>query len=529
MASQVEGHADTGLAGGLGSGGGSSQLHDTKLYTKVAFPSPQPPNDEYQRWKGDPGEHNGRHQYKLEFNIYTGTGDPNPDIGDPSDIYFDLVCSRIFAKLDSQRWEYWNMTKLWISDIKYPVMEYPFNSKLQLWPKADVGVQWYHQDNFKTQRSRRKDDVVEVGELIELTLKYWGNTESKKTNARGKKRKTEETSTIDPSPHPSTPSDSSQIPAPGAMGAPGLSDLVQRTTPSMSGAPTPFGSFSRPTLVDTKLPSLSEAPDLTSLKALNQFSPYPRPGLFQEPPPTAPALSSQISTSTPSDGFTSNFLDSSRIPTPTAQSSLFLVAPSNNTSYPRNSTVEGRSTSVFHPQPPARPTSTEPSTVYEDVDMMDVDMDNEPLTLEQPDRGLENSPVPPTPAGLSLLSDRNLAPLNPKTRRSKSPLTPANNPPNSITLDHDTEPKLVSSVTLKLPPLNYNKRKEGSFTSAITNVPKYVFEAARTLPKLFMNHKKFPKASIVTWVNGMKTMLLGGPKWGRNAVSRIQVVYIQAY
>jgi len=51
MASQVEGGADTRLAGGLGSGGGSSQLHDIKLYTRVAFPSPRPPNDEYQRWK----------------------------------------------------------------------------------------------------------------------------------------------------------------------------------------------------------------------------------------------------------------------------------------------------------------------------------------------------------------------------------------------------------------------------------------------------------------------------------------------
>jgi hypothetical protein len=237
MASQMEGCADI---GGLGSGGASSQLHDTKLYAKVAFPSPQPPNDEYQRWKGDPGEQNGRHQCKLEFNIYTGTGDPDPDIGDPSDIYFDLVCSRIFAKLDSQRWECWNMLEFCISDIKYPVMEYPFNSKLHLWPKADVGVQWYHQDNFKTQRSRRKDNVVEVGELIELTLKYWGNTESKKTNARGKKRKTEKMSTIDPSPHPSPPLGSSQIPGPGAMEAPGPSDLVRSPTPSKTGAPTPF-------------------------------------------------------------------------------------------------------------------------------------------------------------------------------------------------------------------------------------------------------------------------------------------------
>jgi len=92
---------------------------------------------------------------------------------------------------------YWNMTKLRISDINYPVMEYPFNSELHLWPKADVGVQWYHRDNFKTQRSRRKDDVVEVGELIELTLKYWGNTESIR-RTQGKRRKTEETSTIEP-------------------------------------------------------------------------------------------------------------------------------------------------------------------------------------------------------------------------------------------------------------------------------------------------------------------------------------------
>jgi hypothetical protein len=31
---------------------------------------------------------------------------------------------------------------------------------------------------------------------------------------------------------------------------------------------------------------------------------------------------------------------------------------------------------------------------------------------------------------------------------------------------------------------------------------------------------------MVTWVNGMKTMLPGGPKWGKNAVSRIQVIYL---
>lgn len=494
MASQVEGGADTRLAGGLGSGGGSSQLHDIKLYTRVAFPSPRPPNDEYQRWKGDPGEQNGRHQYKLEFNIYTGTGDPNPDIGDPSDLYFDLVCSRIFAKLDSRRWEYWNMTKLRISDINYPVMEYPFNSELHLWPKADVGVQWYHRDNFKTQRSRRKDDVVEVGELIELTLKYWGNTESNKTNARGKRRKTEETSTIEPSPRPSTPSGSSQILAPRAMGAPGPSDLVQRPTPSMTDAPTPFGSFSRPSLIDTRLPSLSQAPKPTS---------------------------------TPSDRLTSNFLNSSPIPTPTAQSSLFLATTSNNVWYPRNPTVEGLSTSVFYPQPSAGPTSTEPLTVYEDVHMMDVDMGDEPLTLEQPDLELENLPVLPTLAGLSLLSDGNLSPSNSQSRRSKSPLTPINSLPDSMTLDRDPTPKLVDSVTLRLPPLDHNRRKEGSFTSVIINGPKYVFEAARTLPKLFMNSKKFPKASIVTWVNGMKTILPGGPKWGRNAVSRTQVTCIQ--
>jgi hypothetical protein len=78
-------------------------------------------------------------------------------------------------------------------------------------------------------------------------------------------------------------------------------------------------------------------------------------------------------------------------------------------------------------------------------------------------------------------------------------------------------PKLVNSVTLKLPPLNYNKRKEGSFMSTIANGPKYVFEAARRLPQLFMKLKKLPKALIVTWVNSMMTMLPGGPKWGRAA------------
>jgi hypothetical protein len=41
-----------------------------------------------------------------------------------------------------------------------------------------------------------------------------------------------------------------------------------------------------------------------------------------------------------------------------------------------------------------------------------------------------------------------------------------------------------------------------------------------------MKVEKFPKALIVTWVNGMMTMLPGGPKWGRNAVSRIRVIYI---
>jgi hypothetical protein len=546
MASQVEGRADIGLAGGLGSGGEPSQLHDTKLYAKVAFPSPLPPNGEYQRWKGDQGEQNGRHQYKLEFNIYTGTGDPNPDIGDPSDIYFNLVCSRIFAKLDSQRWEYWNMTKLRISDIKYPVMEYPFNSRLHLWPKADVGVQWYHQDNFKTQRSRRKDEVVEVEELIQLTLKYWDNTEPKKTNARGKKRKTEETSTIDPSPHPSTPSGSSQILALGAMGAPGPSNLVQRLAPPVMGAPTPFGSSSTPTLMDTRFPNISKAPDSASMKTLTYLTPGPLqelahtvPTLFGSlpiPTPTGhserhasapiraptPFKSSQISTSAPFHWTmgTSNPFDSSRIPSLATQSSQFPARPTDNTSNSKNPTVEGRSPFVFQSQPPAEPASTEPSPVYEDVDM-----DNEPLALEQPDRGLENSPVPPTPAGPPLVSDQNLS-THSHASRSESPLMPVNSPPNSMSLDHDTTTELGNSVTLKLPPLNQNKRKEGSNTNAIAKVTKYVFQAARTFPELFINRNKFPKASMVTWVNGMKTMLPGGPKWGKNAVSRIQVIYL---
>jgi len=226
MASQMEECADIGLAGGLGNGGGSSQLHDTKLYTKVAFPSPQPPNDEYQRWKGDPGEQNGHHQYKLEFNIYTGTGNPDPDIGDPSDIYFNLVCSCIFAKLHGNVGIWQSFASL-ISNI------WSWNTCLiqscTSGPKLMVGVQWYHQDNFKTQRSWHKDNVVEVGELIELTLKYWGNTESKKPNTRGKKRKTKETSTNWSLPHPSPPSGSSQIPGLGAMGAPGALWLVQES------------------------------------------------------------------------------------------------------------------------------------------------------------------------------------------------------------------------------------------------------------------------------------------------------------
>jgi hypothetical protein len=90
---------------------GPSSQEPTKLDAKVTFPSPQPPDDEYQRWKGDPGEEDGHHQYKLEFSIYTGTGDPNPNTGDPSDIYFNQAHNRIFAKLNSQGWEYWNMTK----------------------------------------------------------------------------------------------------------------------------------------------------------------------------------------------------------------------------------------------------------------------------------------------------------------------------------------------------------------------------------------------------------------------------------
>jgi hypothetical protein len=86
------------------------------------------------------------------------------------DIYFDLEGNQIFAKLDLNRWEYWNVTEMRISDLNYPVIEYPFYPKLHLWPKADMGVQWFHKDNFKTQRSRRKGEVVHVRELIQLTL-----------------------------------------------------------------------------------------------------------------------------------------------------------------------------------------------------------------------------------------------------------------------------------------------------------------------------------------------------------------------
>jgi len=65
--------------------------------------------------------------------------------------------------------------------------------------------------------------------------------------------------------------------------------------------------------------------------------------------------------------------------------------------------------------------------------------------------------------------------------------------------------------------------------SGIAKSVKYAFHYARALPELFMSHDKFPKASIVTWVNSMKTMLPGCPQWGRNAVSRIRLIYIYAY
>jgi hypothetical protein len=294
------------------------------IYGLITFPTSHAPTSDYERIKGALGPPDGHHSYKLNCTLFTGRGDPNPDVGNISDIYFDLDGSRIFAKLGPAQWSYWEMHKLAMDDMAYPVIEYPFNSRLHLWCKEKMGVQWFSRDNMKTQRHRRKGEVVDVTDAIQLTMNFLDDP--KKINARGKKRKQEE---LDP---PMMPSSSN---------GPSMEfDMVTSPTPIPSNA-------------------LDIPPDV---------------------PMDIPSLSPEVS------------------------------------------------------------------------------MD-----------------IPPRPAGRERL-------------------------------------------TLKLPPLK-QKPQEGVQSS----VTEYAYKLLRSLPDAFLNAKKFPKASIVTWVNGMRTVLPGGPKWGVNAVSRIRL------
>jgi len=117
----------------------------------------------------------------------------------------------------------------------------------------------------------------------------------------------------------------------------------------MTDAPTPFGSFSRPSLIDTRLPSLSQAPKPTSTPLIDLHLIFSIRLLYD----------------------------------PHSQSSLFLATTSNNVWYPRNPTVEGLSTSVFYPQPSAGQTAPNRYCVRR-CPHDGCRHGHEPLTLEQP-------------------------------------------------------------------------------------------------------------------------------------------------
>ena len=432
-----------------GQSGAVAKHYDMDLFRTVLFPSPLTPNERYQLFKGSHGAPDGHNSYKLSFSLYTGKGEPNPDVGDPSDVYFDLDANRIYAKLEESQWNYWDMTKLDMADAKYPVIQYPFHSKLVLWSKPKLGVQWFCRDNIKTQRARRKGEVVTVEDAIRLTIDYCRGDEDKKTTSKGKGKQK-----VTPEPIISHSHDSSLFGGPSAT-------------------PFPLG----------QLPSLHPPPSVytDSTKLLPPFPSQPHPFSFQ--------------------------------------SGGMVNLP--HFSVPFNPVVE-----------PQLPTSLNaldlPSQGMEDIEMTDVspDIDLESAPLEH--QAMGDISIPRfTPAGSQKASTPSPPP---GAYPPGSPLTPLRTPSPPIIPWIDTSSDNQSSrssqgpPTIKLPA--FNPQKRSAEDSIVSSTVKYVYQVARSLPEAFLNSVKFPKAKLVTWANGMKTILPGGVKWGRNAVSVTIHVYL---
>jgi hypothetical protein len=434
-----------------GQSGGDTKHYDMQLFRTVLFPSPLIPSQQYELFKGSHGAPDGHNSYRLRFDLYTGKGEPNPEIGDPSDLYFDLDASRIYAKLDVSKWNYWDMTKLDMADAKYPVMKYPFNSKLVLWSKAKFGVQWFCHDNIKTQRSRRKGEVVMVADAIQLTMDYCRSDEEKKTASKGKGKQKD-------TPQP---------------------NIFQSQHSVLD--PSPFRGPPATPLPSGPLPTLHPPPSIhiDSTKLSPSFSSQPHPFSF--------AFESGGMVNVPDFSVPFNPVVDRQLPTPLNALDL-------------------------------------PSQGTEDVEMVDVPMEIDLEFAPQEHEATQDFSVPHfTPAG----SQRASTPSPPPGASSAgSPLTPLQiTSPQTIPWTK-AAPNNKSPLTIKVPALNSWKRAAAAGeVSTVSSTLKYVYEVARSFPNAFLNSVKFPKAKLVTWANGMKTILPGGVKWGRNAVSLAMYVY----
>ena len=190
--------------------------HDkaTTLFQNITFKSPQIASQSYVNILGECGEWNGNCLYTYTCTLFTGKGRPDPATGEPGDLYIDLHCDRIFVRLgqlDDSTWFQWTPSNL---GFKHQI-EHPFIPDAFLWCKRKFSIQWTHIKNLKSDKSKRKGELMHTADAIKAMMGHAHPSKADKARQKVKvKSLPDKDSEEFPQPHPSVHCMDQQHPLP---------------------------------------------------------------------------------------------------------------------------------------------------------------------------------------------------------------------------------------------------------------------------------------------------------------------------
>jgi hypothetical protein len=190
---------------------GDQGNHDNAatLFQNITFKSPEIASQSYINIWGECGERDGNRSYTYTCALFTGKGRPDPPTGEPGDLYIDLHRDRIFVRLDDSTWSQWTPSNL---GSKHQI-EHPFIPDTFLWCKRKFGIQWTHIKNLKSDKSKRKGELMHTADAIKATMGHAHRSKADKARRKVKSQPNEDSEEF-PQPRPSVHRMDQQHPLP---------------------------------------------------------------------------------------------------------------------------------------------------------------------------------------------------------------------------------------------------------------------------------------------------------------------------